>query len=305
MKLNPLISIIIPTFNDYSNLVKNIELIKKQEFKDYEIIIINDCSTDNTENYLSCLNDEMISHHNLKENKGPGYARNIGIKFSKGDWISFLDSDDYWMKERLNTISNFINNNSHFELICHNEYKIDEINNIRKRFYYGPLNNLDPYKDLLMNGNRFSTSATVVKKTFLQENKILFNENKKYFSVEDYDFWLKCIFHNANFVFLKSFLGNYKIHENNITKNILKHKRNYLRVIYNHVFYVQNFENNKILLWKNLYIKYNCELAVIYLKYFKNVKKFLYLFLKCFKKNPTIVFKFIINKILPFNEYKK
>ncbi len=297
MNSKPFISIVIPTFNDYKNLKKNIELIRKQKIDNYEIVIVNDCSTDETEQYLFELDDQVISSYNLKENMGPGYARNIGILKSTGKWISFLDSDDSWTNDRLEKITNFLINNDNFDLICHNEYKINQFNTIKKKIYYGPLNKKNPYKDLLMNGNRFSTSATRIRQKFLIKNKIFFNENKSFFSVEDYDFWLRCLFSGARFRFLENFLGNYLIHDNNITKNILIHKKNYLRVIYHHVFNVQQFEENKIILWKQLYIQYNCELAIIYLKYFNKINKFLYLFIKCFKKNPKIVLKFILKKI--------
>ena len=182
-------------------------------------------------------------------------------------------------------------------MICHNEYEIDKLNNKKRKLYYGSLDKLNSYKDLLLNGNKFSTSATIVKKKFLKENNVIFNEKRGFFSVEDYDFWLKCMINNPKFEFMESFLGYYHVHENNITKNILIHKKNYLRVLYNHIFHIQNFESDKILLWKDVYTKYNCELAVIYLKYFKNKKKFLYILLRCFKKNPLIVIKFILKKI--------
>ena len=219
MITKPLISIVIPTYNDCENLIRNIKFIKSQEFKDFEIIVINDCSIDQTKKYLDLLNDKQISSLSLKTNKGPGHARNIGIKLSKGDWISFLDSDDSWNTKRLKIISDYLIKNDNLDLVCHNEFEVDKSNNIKKKLYYGPLDKINPYKDLLLNGNKFSTSATIIKKKFLEENKIFFNEERNFFSVEDYDFWLKCMKNMAKFQFLNIFLGNYHIHENNITKN--------------------------------------------------------------------------------------
>ena len=293
----PLISIIITTFNDLENLVNNISLIKNQTFKNFELIIINDCSSDNTKNYLDSLKDKNIIKFNLKKNYGPGYARNIGIKNSNGIWLSFLDSDDFWTTERLNIVEKYLDKNYDLDLICHNEYKLEKLKKIKKKLHYGPLNSFDPYKDLLLNGNRFSTSATIIKKNFLEKNEILFDESKKFFSVEDYDFWLKCAKHGMKFKFLNLFLGYYNVHENNITKNIFNHKKNYLRVLYNHIFKIQSFEKNKIILWKKMYIKYNCELAFIYLKINKDIIKFVYIIISCLKKKPSSVFKFFLKKI--------
>jgi len=294
--INPLISIVIPTYNDFTNLKDNIEKIINQSFNDFEIIIINDCSTDETEKYLSSFNNTKVNFFSLEKNKGPGYARNIGIKKAKGKWISFLDSDDRWNDNRLREISKFLINNNQYDLICHNELQINKLNGKKKKLFYGPLKRNNPYKDLLLNGNRFSTSATILKKKFLLDNNILFNEDRKFFSVEDYDFWLKCMIFNANFKYIKSFLGYYYVHNQNITNNILKHKKNYLRVLYHHTFQIQKFENKKLTLWKELYIKYNCEIAIIYLKYFKNLKKFTFLLIKCMQKKPIVTFKYIFKK---------
>lgn len=297
---SPLISIIIPTYNDYLNLKKNIDLIKQQNFEDYELIIINDNSTDSTQNYLNEIKDPKIFIHHLESNKGPGYARNFGINHSNGLWVSFLDSDDEWSKNRLFIISEFIKKNNKYDLICHNEIKIYKEKNKKVKLHYGTLCKKNPYKDLLLNGNRFSTSATIVKKNFLIKNKIYFNERRNFISVEDYDFWLKCIDANANFKHLKEFLGYYYIHNNNITSDILKHKKNYLRVLYHHTFKVQKFEINKILLWKKVFAKFKCELAIIYLKNFKNYKLFFNTLVNNLKKEPIVVIVFFIQKFYKF-----
>ena len=241
---DPLLSIIIPTYNDCVNLKKNIRSILTQSFDSYEIIIINDCSTDDTNIYLATIDNKRIFYENLSQNKGPGYARNIGIKKARGKWISFLDSDDGWSDSRLVEISKAIKNNDQFDIFCHNEIQINKINNQQKKLSYGPLNFNDSYKDLLINGNRFSTSATIIKKDYLDKYDLYFNEKKSFFSVEDYDFWLRCIFHGARFRFINLYLGYYFIHGNNITNNILKHKKITLEFC---IFILLDFKNLKII----------------------------------------------------------
>lgn len=96
MNDNPIISIIMPVYNTERYIKKSIESILNQTFTDFELILIDDGSTDNSssicEEYSKC-NDRISVIH--KENEGQGVARNIGIKYAKGEYLSFIDSDDY------------------------------------------------------------------------------------------------------------------------------------------------------------------------------------------------------------------
>ncbi len=95
----PLISVIIPTFNRSDLLRRAIDSVLSQSFKDFELIVVNDGSTDNTEKTLAEYND--ITLLNLKHNSGVSCARNRGVKHSGGEWVSFLDSDDQWLPNKL------------------------------------------------------------------------------------------------------------------------------------------------------------------------------------------------------------
>ena len=79
-------------------------------------------------------------------------------------------------------------------------------------------------------------------------------------------------------------MGFYCIHENNITKNILKHKKNYLCLLFNHVFKIQDFEKNKLYLWHKIYCKYLIEIVVIYIFRLNKIKKGIGLFFYSLKK---------------------
>lgn len=99
--INPTVSVIIPTYNREKLLPKAIDSIKKQTFQDFEIIIVDDASTDNTESLIKNLNDNRIKYYKLEKNSGQCIARNYGIKRAKGEFIAFLDSDDEWLPEKL------------------------------------------------------------------------------------------------------------------------------------------------------------------------------------------------------------
>jgi GT2 family glycosyltransferase len=90
----PFFSIVIPTFNRATLIGKTIDSVLQQEFTDYEMIIVDDGSTDNTLNVLMAYDDKIRVFH--QSNRGPGAARNLGIQHAKGQYTAFLDSDDLW-----------------------------------------------------------------------------------------------------------------------------------------------------------------------------------------------------------------
>lgn len=103
--MHPLISIIVPTYNREAIIARTIKSIEKQTFYDWELIIVDDGSTDNTKNAVrEYLKDERIRYYSFP-NMGASIARNIGIGLAKGKLVGFLDSDDIWTSGRLKLIA--------------------------------------------------------------------------------------------------------------------------------------------------------------------------------------------------------
>lgn len=96
-----MVSIIIPTYNRAALIQNSIQSILNQTYNDFELIIVDDCSSDNTKDVVSQIKDERIKYIRLPENHGACYARNTGIEKSKGDIIAFHDSDDIWHLDKL------------------------------------------------------------------------------------------------------------------------------------------------------------------------------------------------------------
>ena len=107
MQIKPRFSIIVPVYNTDKYLKRCLDSISKQSFTDYEVIIINDGSTDNSSNIISKYPYEVIN----QENQGLSMARNNGVKVSSGDYLIFLDSDDYIEKDLLKEINESLFNN--------------------------------------------------------------------------------------------------------------------------------------------------------------------------------------------------
>ncbi len=112
--MNNLVSIITPTYNSEKYISATIQSVQNQTYSNWELLIIDDCSTDKTVEIISnaSKSDPRIKLHALTKNQGTGIARNTGIDNSNGNYISFLDSDDMWKPEKLEKQLNFMKENN-------------------------------------------------------------------------------------------------------------------------------------------------------------------------------------------------
>ena len=96
-----LISIITPTYNCAQFIGETIKSVINQTYTNWEMIIVDDASNDNTEEVVKSIKDERIKYIRLKENSGAATARNIAMENASGKFMAFLDSDDIWIKDKL------------------------------------------------------------------------------------------------------------------------------------------------------------------------------------------------------------
>lgn len=99
--MDKLISVIIPTYNREETLSKAINSVLQQTYKNWELIIIDDASTDHTDRLIKQYNDTRIKYFRNKDNQGANYCRNLGAKYARGEFLAFLDSDNYWVPQKL------------------------------------------------------------------------------------------------------------------------------------------------------------------------------------------------------------
>ena len=128
-----LVSIIMPTYNCAKFIGETIESVQKQTYKDWELIIVDDCSKDNTKDVVNkYLDDKRIKYHLLKENSGAAVARTKAMELAKGNYMAFLDSDDLWTKDKLSKQIEFMEKNN-YNFTCTAYEQIDEdSNNLNK-----------------------------------------------------------------------------------------------------------------------------------------------------------------------------
>lgn len=136
--MNEMVSIIMPSYNTGRFIAESIESVLKQTYKNWELIIVDDCSTDNTDEIVKgYLEDSRIRYLKNKKNAGAAVSRNRALREAKGKWIAFLDSDDLWMPKKLEQQILFMKKKG-----CHFSYtnyiEIDEDSNNLGRMVTGP-----------------------------------------------------------------------------------------------------------------------------------------------------------------------
>lgn len=121
-----LVSIVTPTYNCGRFIAETIRSVQAQTYTDWEMIIVDDCSTDDTKKITSRFTDDSrIKYHRLEQNSGASVARNTAIKMARGRWIAFLDSDDLWLPHKLERQIKFMIENGH-AFTYHDYSEIDE-----------------------------------------------------------------------------------------------------------------------------------------------------------------------------------
>ena len=125
---NELVSIIMPTYNCAKFIKETIESVLNQTYENWELVIVDDCSNDNTEEIVESFNDKRIKYHKLEKNSGAAVARTTAMKMAIGNYMAFLDSDDLWKKEKLEKQLEFMKKNN-YNFTCTAYEQIDEEGN--------------------------------------------------------------------------------------------------------------------------------------------------------------------------------
>lgn len=120
--MSELVSIIMPSYNTGKFIAESIKSVLAQTYQDFELIIVDDCSTDDTEEVVKNFDDPRIIFIKNETNSGAAVSRNRALREAKGKWIAFLDSDDLWMPQKLELQLNFMKENGY--AFTYTDYKI-------------------------------------------------------------------------------------------------------------------------------------------------------------------------------------
>ncbi|GAA0768060.1 hypothetical protein GCM10008908_07900 [Clostridium subterminale] len=183
MNNKPLVSVIIPFYNRVDWLMQAIDSVLNQTYTNYEILIINDGSKENMDDFLLRYKEKII--YIVKENGGPAAARNLGIKKARGEYIAFLDSDDLWISNKLEyQINEMINKNAAWSQTSYELFG-DGADGKKVNAIINP--NL--FKKMLYISNGIATPTVIIKKRILEGEDTYFKEYKRY--GEDIDLWIR------------------------------------------------------------------------------------------------------------------
>jgi glycosyltransferase involved in cell wall biosynthesis len=184
MKNNPAFTLVIPTYNRAAFITKTLDSVCKQTFSDFEVIIVDDGSTDNTQQVVEKYLADNRFRYFKKVNAERAAARNYGILLANGNYITFLDSDDYLLPYHFEIANSKINSNNELK-VFHLGYEI--FNGINNIYTLPELPN--PVNRALIDGNHLSCLGVFIKNEIAKEN--LFDENRDLSGSEDFELWIR------------------------------------------------------------------------------------------------------------------
>lgn len=184
--MNKLVSVIMPTYNAERFITDSIKSVIKQSYQSWELIVVDDCSTDGTARIVESFSDVRIHYFRCDKNLGVAQARNFGIGRANGEWIAFLDSDDIWEPTKLEKQISLIENNNSAKLVFTASAFINE--NGDRLDYILPAPEKVTAKDLLKQ-NVLSCSSVLIEKEYILKNPFPSGETIH----EDYVAWLKIL----------------------------------------------------------------------------------------------------------------
>lgn len=252
--INPRVSIQMCTYNRAHYIEKAIKSVLSQTFTNWELLILDDASTDNTEEVISkYLNDIRIKYFKNESNLGIAGNRNKGLNDSKGEYIAVLDSDDYWIDNlKLEKQVNFLDENPDYALVGTNMIIINEKGVEIAKSNFETV--YDKIKNKMLLRNQISQSTVMYRKNIA----LLLNGYSKNYSVcDDYDLWLK-IGKSNKIIVLADYTTKYLEHSQGISKE------KQLKASIEHKEIIEKY--------KNYYNNYIPALLKSYLRILKSLK---------------------------------
>jgi glycosyltransferase involved in cell wall biosynthesis len=220
MQSEPLISVVITTYNCEKYIEETLNSAINQLYKNLEIIVVDDGSTDNTKDVISKYQhiDQRISFYIIEHAGRPSVPRNYGIQKAKGEFIAFLDGDDIWIANKIETQIKKLIESPGSVLIYSMSVTFGDVNIFSPFFEVLPLINRSSLtrEELIKNGNCIPTS-TVIVRTDRIKSIGGFDEDPK-LKIEDYDLWIR-LGKLGTFCFLPRIKTYYRIHKNQFSGN--------------------------------------------------------------------------------------
>lgn len=259
-----LISIIIPVYNSEKYIAETIKSVLKQSYRNYEVIIIDDGSTDNSARIINGFrnNCKIIT----KSNKGRSTARNDGLAVASGEYVLFLDSDDLLEEDALENLYAPLSKGKFpliygkYSFINQNSVKVND--KIHHSFKEGKIEDCKS----LFSKNFIATPAAMFNRSFLISNKLFFDQDLSQY--EDWDLCLRILLNNGEIKFVNKIICKVRIHPSRTSNDVLKMAFGYKNVVEKlkttYPSYKRYFKTSSI------YSIYNIGVTHIFLKNFQD-----------------------------------
>lgn len=227
----PRVSVVIPTHQAAGFIENTIRGVLAQTWQDFEIVVIDNGSTDGTDGIVAGIGDPRIRYHWQEDSGLPANSRNVGVGLATGAHVAFLDADDFWYPFKLERVMAAFDADPGLTLVCHDVWVTQDGRRLKRRGYSPDVARIND--QLLYVGNFVTTSAVTARRDALLDAG-LFDERRDYLTVEDYDLWLKVAQRGGRFLFLNEPLGEYVQYAGSMSKNVERHYDNILNVVYAH-----------------------------------------------------------------------
>lgn len=220
MNESPLVSVVIPMYNAERYIRATLESVLKQTYKNIEIIVVNNCSTDGSAAIVASVLKDFKRCQILEtdfNSGGPARPRNVGIQASRGEFIAFLDADDIWLPEKLQVqIPKMLDLGADFSSTDIQNFS--EEGSIRDSQFKALKTKLFARKASLRSFvmmNTICLSSAVIRRATVKDT---FDEDKCLVACEDYYFWLKLFGRSCKYVYCKSKLVEYRVVNSSISE---------------------------------------------------------------------------------------
>jgi len=267
----PKVSVIIPTYNRAGYIEEAIDSVLAQTYKDFEIIVIDDGSTDKTRKVLRKYTGQI--RYFPQENQGVAVSRNKGIAVSRGEYVAFLDSDDAWLPKKLERQVAFLEEHPDIALVCGEVFLMDEKG---ETIHHVPHDRELPltFKNLFEQ-SLIHVPTTMVRRQILEEAG---GFDPAVDTSEDYDLWLRIIKkHRGHYMELP--LAKYRLHQDSLMSNLERRLSNNLMI----------FRKKEITAGMS-WLKKRIRLAKVYYEYAQEFLK-----IKSFHKAGRAFFKALVH----------
>jgi len=231
--MNKLVSIIIPSYNNAEFIADALESVFNQTYSNFEILIVDDGSTDDTKALLAkyAASYPKKIRCSYIENSGAGTARNIGLKQAKGEYVAYLDADDVWLPHKLETQLTVFEERPEVDLIFSNSHLVDSKGASLNKLYVKPFEfNFRPEQlfERLLTERDFIPFSSIILKRSIIDDIGLFDESLR--SSGDLE-WLLRIVRKYKAIGINDVLAKYRIHDTAISKNIILREQSRIKII--------------------------------------------------------------------------